>query len=47
MHGQYIIRRDRHLISEEYEYLWLWTEHLTAESESEITATQETRHYAT
>lgn len=35
------------LFSEEDEFLWLWTQHLTAESESEITATQETKHYAT
>lgn len=47
MHGQYIIHTDRYLISEEDAFLWLWIDYLTAESDSDITAAQETEHYAT
>jgi hypothetical protein len=38
MQGKYIISSERHLISEEDEFLWLWMEYLTANSESEIAA---------
>lgn len=44
MHGQYIVSSERHNISEEDEFQWLWKEYLTAKSESEITPAQEPNH---
>jgi hypothetical protein len=41
MHGQYIINRDRQLISEEDTFLWLSKGDLKAETESEIAAAQD------
>jgi hypothetical protein len=51
MHGQYIKRIDKHLISEEDTFLWLSKGDLKAETESEIVAAQDqalqTKYHAT
>jgi hypothetical protein len=51
MHGQYIINKDRQLISEEDMFVWLSKGDLKAETESEIVAAQDqaiqTKYYAT
>jgi hypothetical protein len=41
MHGQYIKKMDRQLISEEDTIIWLSKENLKAETESEIVAAQD------
>jgi hypothetical protein len=51
MHGQYIRKMDRKIISEEDAFLWLSKGDLKAETESEIVAAQDqalhTKYYAT
>jgi hypothetical protein len=51
MHGQYIISKDRQLISKEDAFLWLSREDMKRETESEIIAAQhqalQTKYYAT